>query len=167
MVTVKPGLPLGPIRQTIRLTLSMPPSADVTVVDVPVEGTVDADISLIGRNWNADQAKLTIGSVQSSQGANRQLFVMLRGVHRHDVAIKVAKLEPAWLRVTLGEPSDIKGGATGEGVTQIPLTIEIPPGVPPVNHRGSAQGKYGEILLETNHPQVKHIRMNLDFFVEQ
>ncbi len=164
-VTVKPGLPLGPIRQTIRVTIAMPASPNATV-DLPVEGEVDADISIVGPSWHADQAKLTFGAVKSSQGAKRSLFVILRGAHRHDVQIKPVTIDPEWIKVTLGEPSDIQRGSGGEGVTQIPLTIEIPPGSPAVNRLGSSQGKFGSVVLETNHPQVKLIPLNLLFVVE-
>ena len=86
------------------------------------------------------------------------MFVLLRGDRRHDVTIKTGKVDPSWLKVTLGEPTELKSG--DGGVTQIPLTIEIPPGMPPVNHLGTDQGKYAEVVLETTHPQVTEIRMN-------
>ncbi len=59
----------------------------------------------------------------------------------------------------MGEPSELSSGA----VTQIPLTIEIPPDAPPANHLGTEQGKYGEVILETTHADIKQIRMYLQF----
>jgi hypothetical protein len=166
IVKTKPGLPLGPIRQTIRLTLSMEPSGELVETQLPFEGQVEADISVVGPSWNKQYGRLAIGSVKNAQGAKRQLLLILRGEHRHDVTIKTVKIEPEWLKVTLGEPSDLRGGANGEGVTQIPLTIEIPPGVGPSNHLGTSQGDYGHIVLETTHPQVPQIPINLLFVVE-
>lgn len=160
-LTVKPGLPLGPILQTIRLQIRMSDSADTATVEVPISGTVDSDISFVGPGWNADQARLSIGTVKSAEGAKRRLLLLVRGEHRHDVTIKPVTVDPAWLVVALGEPSDLQSGA----VTQIPLTIEIPPDTPPVNHLGSDQGKYAEIILETTHPEVKQIRMNVRFVI--
>jgi hypothetical protein len=166
IVKTKPGLPLGPIRQTIRLTLGMEPSGELIETELPFEGQVEADISVVGPNWNSQYARLSIGSVKNSQGAKRQLLLILRGAHRHDVTIKPAKIDPEWVHVTLGTPTDIRGGATGDGVTQIPLTIEIPPGVGPSNHLGTSQGEYGHIVLETTDPQVPQIPINLMFVVE-
>ena len=89
----------------------------------------------------------------------------MRGNHRRDLVVKTGKVDPPWLKVTLGEPSELKGDGDG-GVMQIPLTIEIPPGMPPVNHLGTEQGKYAEVVLETTHPQISEIRMNLRFVIE-
>ena len=161
LVTLKPGLPLGPIRQTIRLTLRMAGIDDTPTVEVPVMGTIDADISIIGANYKSDAGKLTIGTVKASEGAKRDLLVLVRGEHRHDVTIKPVKIDPPWMKVTLGEPVDLPSGAA----TKIPMTIEIPRGSPPENHLGSDQGKYAEIHLETTHPQAKQIRMYVQFVV--
>jgi uncharacterized protein DUF1573 len=167
-VTVKPGLPLGPIRQTIRLELKMAGFAERPTVEVPIEGTVDSDISVVGKGWNGDLGRLAIGAVKRAEGATRHLRLIVRGPHRHGTVIKPGKIDPTWLKVTVGEPSELKQRAAGEGgVTQIPLTIEIPPGSPQTNRLGFNQGKYAEIFLETTHPQVQQIRMYLQFVVEQ
>jgi hypothetical protein len=163
LATLKPGLPLGPIRQTIRLELELTGMSEKPVVETRVEGIIDSDISIIGKGWNADAGKLSIGAIKSAAGAKRELFVLLRGPHRHGVTIKPEKIDPEWLKVTLGEPTDLKSGT----VTQIPLTIEIPAGTPPTNHLGSGQGKFAEILLETTHPDVKQIPLRVQFMVEQ
>ncbi len=159
-VTVKPGLPLGPIRQTIRLELNTPGEEPF---EIPIQATVDSDISIVGGGgWNADASKLNIGSVRSALGATRQLKILLRGPERHGVKVHPVKVDPAWLKVTTGQTSSLT-----KDVDQIPLTIEIPRGTPAVNHLGSDQGKYAEIMFETTHPQVKHMRMYLQFIVEQ
>ncbi len=159
-VTVKPGLPLGPIRQTIRLELNAPGEEPL---EIPIQAIVDSDISIVGGSgWNADASKLNIGSVRSAEGATRSLLILMRGPDRHSVKVRPLKVDPAWLKVTLGETSELN-----KDVDEIPLTIEIPPGTPAVNHLGSDQGKYAEIMFETTHPQAKHMRMYLQFIVEQ
>jgi hypothetical protein len=161
IVTLKPGLPLGPFRQTIRLTLQMGDAEDTTV-EVGIFGSIDSDISIVGPGWNDDLGKLTIDSVKRAEGATRKLLLLVRGDHRHDLTIKPVKLDPPWLKVKLGEPSPLAGGT----VVQVPLTIEIPPGTAPVNRLGSEQAKLGEIVLETSHPQAKQIRLYLKFAIE-
>jgi hypothetical protein len=164
-LTLKPGLPLGMIQQTIRLDLQLGEAKEKVSVEVPIEGIVDSDVSIVGPGWEQQLSRLSIPAVSSAKGATRKLFILLRGDRRHDVTIKTGKIDPSWLKVTLGEPTELKGG--DGGVTQVPLTIEIPPGMPPVNHLGTDQGKYAEVVLETTHPQVNEIRMNLKFVIEQ
>jgi hypothetical protein len=164
-LTLKPGLPLGRIQQTIRLELQLGEAKETVSVEVPIEGSVDSDVSIVGPGWEQQISRLSIPAVSSAKGATRKLFVLLRGGRRHEVTIKTAKVDPSWLKVSLGEPTELKGG--DGGVTQVPLTIEIPPGMPPVNHLGTEQGKYAEVVLETTHPQVSEIRMSLKFVIEQ
>jgi hypothetical protein len=165
-LTLKPGLPLGMIQQTIRLDLQLGEAKEKVSVEVPIEGIIDSDVSIVGPGWEQQLSRLSFSAVNSAKGATRKLLILLRGDRRHEVTIKTGKVDPSWLKVTLGEPSELKGSGDG-GVTQVPLTIEIPPGMPPVNHLGTDQGKYAEVVLETTHPQVSEIRMNLKFVIEQ
>jgi hypothetical protein len=167
-VTAKPGLPVGPVRQTIRIAVKTPDRANPHSMDISIEGTVDSDISLVGRGWNAVRNRLSIGEVRSEQGAKRELYLMLRGPRRNDTIIKPTVVDPSWLKVRLGEPRELTSSEDGQGgVTQIPLTIEIPPGMPAVNHLGTNQGKFAEVVLETTNPDVKQIRMDLQFIILQ
>jgi hypothetical protein len=168
LLTVKPGLPLGQILQTIRVELAFGGDHKNAVIELPIEGQVVSDISVVNRDWYAHLSQLRMGVVKSSQGAKRQLLIVVRGPHRHDVSLKPIKIEPDWVRVTVGEPVELnKKGPADNGVTQIPLTIEIPANAPPANHLGSGQGKLGEVILETNHPDVKQLPIYLHFAVEQ
>ncbi len=165
-VTVKPGLPVGAIRQTIRLSVSLPEEEDDRILDVAIEGTVDSDISLVGRGWNSLYNRLMIGEVRSNQGVKRELYVMLRGPRRTETAIKAASVNPPWLKVELGEPRQLSAGENGQGgVSQIPLTIEIPPGAPAANFLGAGDSKPAEVVLETNNPDVPQIRMEVQFLI--
>ena len=136
-------------------------SDDRPVVDVPVQGMVDSDISVVGANWNADHARLSLGIVKASEGAAHTLMLLVRGKHREDVSFRVAKVEPDWLQVKLGDRSDLNSGA----VSQTPLVIEVPKNAPLGSHRGNDQGKYAEILLDTTHPDVKQVRLYIRFSV--
>jgi hypothetical protein len=161
VLTLKPGLPLGPIRQTIRLNLRLGGSNDAPTADVMIIGTIDSNISIVGPDWNADKNRLRFGVVKSAAGATRNLRLLVRGDHRHAIKITPSKLDPEWLKVSVGEPSDLPNGT----VTMLPLTIEIPPGSLPENRRGSDQGKYAEIVLDTTDPEARQIRIYLDFVV--
>jgi Protein of unknown function (DUF1573) len=159
LVTLKPGLPLGPFQQTIRLTID--DADEQSEMDLRIEGTVVSDLSIVGPGWRRDTGILTIGSVDRAKGAVRKLSLLVRGAARHDVTIEPVELDPPWLKVTLGEPTELN-----ESVIRIPLAIEIPPGRPPAIYLGTDQGKYGEIRLGVkNHPDVKEIRMRLKFVI--
>jgi hypothetical protein len=73
---VKPGLPLGQIRQRIRIALDLPGDP---VVEVPIEGNVTGDISMVGpRNWDDERGVLSLGEVDQRTGAtSKGMFLLL------------------------------------------------------------------------------------------
>ncbi len=161
-LTIKPGLPLGPIRQTIRLELQWSGSEEKTKVEVPIEGVVVSDLSIVGPGWTDRLGRLSLGAVKSAAGTTRNLFLLVRGEHRHEVTVEPVKIDPEWLKVTLGKPTELN-----DSVVQIPLSIEIPGGRPPALYLGSEHGKYAEITLGIkNLPQINQIRMDVQFVIE-
>jgi hypothetical protein len=159
-VAVKPGLPLGPIRQRIRLETNLPRNS---VQEVPITGTVVSDVEVFSpTGWNSDLNLLSIGPVKSKLGATKKLWILVRGPHRDEVQVKSAKIEPPLLKVTIGEPA-----ASGDApVVKIPLTIEVPKGAPAVNYLGTDANRAAEIDLETTHPDAKQIKLYVRFAVE-
>ena len=159
-VAVKPGLPLGPIRQKIRLETNLERKP---ILEVPIEATIVSDIQIFSaRGWSEDLNLLTIGPVKSRAGAKRDLSLFVRGPHRGEVQVKPIKVEPELLKVTVGEPKPLADSP----VIKIPLTIEVPPGSPPVNYLGTEANKSAEVVLETTHPQAKQIKLYVRFAVE-
>ncbi len=158
-VGVKPGLPLGPIRQKIRLRLNL---AESPVVEVPIEGSVTSDLQVIGRdNWNANQGVLNFGPVNRREGAKAELFLHARGPHRHELKPKVRQVDPDWLKVTIGQAQDLAGGE----LVRVPITVEIPSGAPAGLHLGFQQGELGDVLIETGDPDAKLVRLQVRFAV--
>jgi Protein of unknown function (DUF1573) len=157
-VKVKPGLPLGAIQQKIRLRLNLP---EQPVVEVPVGGTVTSDLQILGRNWDAEKGMLYLGTVKSDEGAKADLLLHARGASRHELKPKVREASPKWLKITIGEPTDLGGGE----LVRVPITVEIPPGSPAENHMGNQQGKLGEILIDTGHPEAPSLRLQVRFAV--
>jgi hypothetical protein len=128
---------------------------------LPVEGSVGSEIAVVGHGWDPDTGILSIGEIAGGAGASRQLMLVVRGPLRREVKFKTQRIKPDVLKVLLGPPHEINNGV----VVQIPLRIEIPAGSPPANHLGSEQGKLGEILLETSHPQVPTLRILVRFAI--
>lgn len=87
--------------------------------------------------------------------------ILIHGEQRHDVQVTVGLATPDFLHVELGEPIEAGSGST----VRIPLSIIVPPGSPDVNYLG-VTGKMGEVILETNHPEARQIRMLIQLAVE-
>lgn len=157
-VSAKPGLPVGPFYQRLLLTTNLKTAPQI---EIPVQGRVVGDLTISGRNWNDEIGVLELGTIRSSEGAKAELSVVAKGPYREAVDLKVVKVTPDFLKVTVGKPRTI-----GKAVTLFPLTIEIPPGSPAANFLGSQQGKLGNIILDTGHPETPQLRMHLRMVVE-
>ena len=158
-VTVKPGLPLGVFRQTILVRTNL---QSIPTVEIPVTGTVVGDISIVGRDWDEEHGVLTLDTVNSRDGAQRQLLLVARGPLSREVRFDLERVDPDLLRVDqqkLKETSVIGSGT----VTQTPLIIRIPKGSRRANYLGA---KFGEILIKTNHPDIPLLRIRVRFAVE-
>ncbi|MCY2988748.1 MAG: DUF1573 domain-containing protein [Planctomycetota bacterium] len=160
-LTVKPGLPLGPINQTIRLTTDVP---EASKFEVSVTGSVVSDIAIVGsQNFDEERDVLRLGTIAQAEGARASLRILVKGPHRRDVRMTVKETDPAdVLAVSLGEATEINNGA----VFMYPLTVEIPKGARPVDRLGSDQFKLGKIVIETTHPTSKIIKLYVRFSVK-
>jgi hypothetical protein len=158
-VTLKPGLPQGPFRQTILVQTGLP---DSPTVEIPVKGTVTSDIMVVGPGWKDELGLLDFAIVASQEGAERRLFLIVRGPHRGEVDFELAEVSPKLLRVELGPTKEINNGL----VRQTPIWIRIPQGTRPANHLGGEQGELGTILLKTGHPKAPLLRIRVRFAVK-
>ena len=144
-VAVKPGLPIGPLRQTVRMVFRIP---EEITAEIPIEGSVAGDISFAGQKWDASRQRLILGQVSSRTGLSTKLFITARGPDRERVNPVVSEVVPQSLVVEVGEAEPIGTGA----VLRIPLTVTIPQGSPTANHLGSEQAPSGRIVLRTGLP---------------
>jgi hypothetical protein len=142
---VRPGLPIGPVRQTIKAVFRMP---DEVTAEIPVEGSVTGDLALAGTAWDSSHEALRLGTVSSRSGAKTSLFLTVKGPHREQVRPVVRQVVPESLEVVVGEGKPVGSGA----VIRIPLSITIPADSPPANHLCSPQAPAGKIVLDTGHP---------------
>lgn len=144
-VTVRPGAPLGSLRQAARLVFRIP---EEITADLPIEGTVVGDISFAGRGWDAARQRLVLGTVSSRLGMKTTLFLTARGPQRRAVKPVVREVVPKAVAVTVGKAEAVGDG----GVVRIPLDIVIPPGSPQAYHLGSEQAPAGRLVLDTGLP---------------
>jgi len=158
-VTVKPGLPVGTFKQTIRLKTNLP---GLDTFEIPISGSVVSDLVVVGGGWSEEHSLLTIGTVKSGEGASRTLMVIARGAFRDQVRLRVAEVWPDLMKVDLGPASETRG----QTLRQFPIVIRIPKGSPPADHLGSETAKCGRVLLETNHPRAPKLLIRVRFAVE-
>jgi hypothetical protein len=157
-IRVKPGLPIGPLYQSITVKTSV---EDVSEIIIQIEGHVIADISVIGRGFDPRKNLLRLPTVESQNGLEAwTLQLLIKGDHRNTTEFKIAEIEPAEaLTVELGKKTST------EKLTRIPLIVRIPPGTRPIARLGT-KGEYGKIRLTTNHPQVKELTLYVRFVVK-
>ena len=159
-VSLKPGLPLGPFQQTIRVRTK---SSDVeTELEVPIRGSIVSDFYISGFGWDPDHEVLHLGRIKGREGKKRTVYLLVRGPYRNDVRVTSASAVPDALHVTAGDP--ISSG--DEKLVRIPLHLEVPPGTPSLNFQGENLGGYGKIVLETTHPEVKQLEILVSLVVE-
>lgn len=142
---IHPGLPLGPLRQTIRVVLTVP---EETVVEIPIEGSVTGDLALAGQAWDSSHEQLRLGTVSSTKGLRTSLFLTAKGPHRSAVRPTVRETVPSVLEVAVDDGTPIGNG----NVIRFQISISIPPGSEPANNACTAQAPAGRIVLETGHP---------------
>lgn len=144
-VDLRPGLPIGGLRQTIRASFRIP---ETVVAEIPLEGSVTGDLTLAGPEWDSSNNALMLGTVSSRSGSQSNLFLTVKGPHRESVKPVVREVVPESLRVTVGEGKPVGSGA----VLRIPLSVTVPPGSASANHICSPQAPAGRIVLDTGHP---------------
>jgi len=164
-LTIKPGLPLGPLNQKIRLWLDLPGDP---IVEIPIEGHVLGDISIVGprsgpRVWDSENNLLFLGEVKSNQGASsKDLHLLVKGEHRDKIDLKVAEVQPKFLQIEFDKPQPVEGA----DVVKVPFTIKVPAGAPLGDHSATS-AKSGRIEIETGHPTTPRLRLHVSFSVEK
>jgi hypothetical protein len=159
-VTLKPGLPLGPLAEAVHIETNL---ADVPPIEVPLRGSIVSDISLAPRaDLDLDDNFLRLGPVRSTEGKTTKLFVMVRGKLAKEIKLKVGEIDPAdGLKAEIGE-----GAAISEEVYRYPLTLTVPVGAPSMNRLGGVNSPYGKVVIETSHPTAPRLILSVRFAVE-
>ncbi len=160
-LTVKPGLPLGPIHQTILLHTNLPTSP---LIEIPVDGAVTGGVSVygVGFDFNAEQSVLSIGTVKRHEGVVATMLVRMRGAEYQQAKLKVIDVSPSWLKVSLGE---VKENAESS-VANATVTVEVPENSKPTVLLGPQKSHMGSIRLQTGMPSTPELKIYLSFAIE-
>jgi hypothetical protein len=159
-LTIKPGLPLGSINQTIHITTDL---ADAPEIELNVTGSVVSDISVVGPGLDREGRKvLSLGTIDADKGLEVMIRVLVKGPHRRDVSLTIQQTDPPGVfTAMLGEPTLINDGA----VYMYPLKLIVAPGTRPIARMGPEPEKLGQVLIETTHPTTKSVPLYVRFAV--
>ena len=156
IVDLQPGLPLGQINQALKITTNLNPEAEF---EIPIYGSVVSDISLLGPGVTSDQMLASLNSFPSSRGAKSTIYLVVKGPHRENTTFKIGRIVPSdELKVSIGEPL-----RNNSQILSYPVTLEVPPGTPPVSRLSS--GSRVEVQIETTHPHVKTLSIYVKYAV--
>jgi len=155
-VGLKPGLPFGAIHQRIRLKTDLP---DTPEPEITILGNVSNGVSVLGQDWVPETQMLRLDVIKRRTGIKRTVNLLVNGPHRKDVNFQLVSTKPDFIKVTLGKPARL------EKVTQVPLTIEIPPGSPVVNCLGGQGHEVGQLLFDTGEPKIGQVTLKLKFAI--
>lgn len=162
-ITTKPDMPLGRFDQWVSLKTNLP---DREKLEIPITGRVVGSVSISGRNWNEDQGVLRLGTVKSSEGVKAKLNIIARDEVAAELAagatFEVVSCDPPELKVTVGKSERLR-----DDMVATPVTIEVPPGTPPMVRLGTSQGDDGRIVLKSTLPKALQLTINVRFTVQR
>lgn len=164
-VTLKPGLPLGPISQSLYFRSNL----DTPDLEIPIRGTVSGDISVLagGGLYDSEHRIITLGGVPRATGEEFLLHLLVKGSHADQTKLSVGEVDPADVLQVRIDPENRK--PLGKGYLY-PMTVTIPPNSPVVSRLGTSTGqgsrKYGKILINATHPVTKEILLYVKFAVD-
>lgn len=158
-VDIKPGLPLGIVRQIISLNTN---KSDIAPMDIAVDMTVVSDISVIGgHEFNDETNVLRLGPVP--RGKEYKLNLLVKGQYKDIVQFTVHEIDPPdVLQAELGEAREISKGKT----ILVPLKILVKEDSPVVQRMGSKQSPLGRIIFKTQHPEIDQFDIKVQFAVQ-
>lgn len=158
---IKPGLPVGPLEQSLKIVAS---SGEDVTLSVSVVGKVAGDLALIGGSkFSPDKSVLSLGRLNAGEESTATLHLMVKGKHRDSVKVTVGDCDPAGhLSAAIGERKSIRNGTA----YLIPIVVSVAKDTPPMNRLGGVSTSYGEIMLHTTHPVAKEVRLQVRFAVE-
>jgi len=140
-VTVAPGAPLGPFRETVKL---ISPNRGETVVEFQLTGQRFGPIEFKGRGWNPESDAVILGEFPAGKGAKAKLNLYVRDL---DGELEVQAIEQRHNSAKIQVPKT--GRVLGKS-KMYEVEIEVPPG-PSVMRRGADAEK---VRFKLNHPDA-------------
>ncbi|QDU94655.1 DUF1573 domain-containing protein [Lignipirellula cremea] len=159
-VAAKPGLPLGPIRQTIQIAANPQHS-----FQIPVTGTVISDLSWLstGMPFRRETSLLTWGTIDRKQGAEATIYLLAKGPHRNDAELTVDKVEPPGLiHVQIDPPRELENGKS----RMFPVKLSVPPGSDAIRLMGLTPEGQAKVVLHSSVPGAESIPLFINLSID-
>jgi len=149
-------LPVGDFAGAVQLKIAGPdPAEPPRTLPIAFGGRVPGTISVFGRKFERGRG-LCLGAIDSQTGVREHVLLKVRDRHRK-LAVRRVEVEPAFLNVRVGPA---RPEADELGLYRI--DVEVPQGAPAANYLGR---KKGTIRIETDHPAVPVVNLNVEFAV--
>lgn len=149
------GLPIGKFRESLTIHTDL---ADTPPMIVMFEGSRAGPIEILGTPgvaWSPQEGRLNLPRFRAQEGKKVKLLVFVKKTET-PWEITEAKVFPTFLKYELIKDDKFKGS----GRDRYDLYLEIPAGEAPVSFSGT---NIGSLILNTNHPDAKVIRLDVDF----
>jgi Protein of unknown function (DUF1573) len=141
VLNVLPGMQNGPVHGKVQLFSTA--SVEVDKLELPVNGTVVSDLSLIGvSGLDTDLNILTLGNVSPDVGLSKKVWLVVRGADHATSQVSLEQLtETASFQASLGEKR------IEENRTMYPINIVVPQGCPEASFPGTGRGMFVELVV--------------------
>lgn len=157
VLVVLPGLPLGQLSQTLRLTTTLP---DREPVEIPVAGTIVSDVTLVGGNVSADRLLVNMGTLEHGAEHKKTVYLVVKGPFRDETGLRIESVDPAQeFEAAIGEPI-----GDNPKVVRYPLTLVIPASALPVARNSDETS--AQVKLAITHPQVKEMTIRVRYVLK-
>ena len=153
-LTIPGNLPAGKFIGEVRLTVTVPGEQDENELKIPLHGSVEPRMSLVGGQIDRFGC-VDLGSLREGQSRRVRLLVKVRDSDPDLSGAKVV-VHPDFLSATLSKraESQVKG--------LYDLEIEIPADAPPGQYRGNPRG---EVRIDTGHPRLGSVKLGVTFAI--
>jgi hypothetical protein len=153
-LTVKPGLPLGPLMQMLRVTTNL---KDRDPLEIPIFGTIVSDVTLVGSGVNTEKLLVNFGNLEQGKMHTKTVFLVVKGPYRDQTELRIENVQPQdELQATLGEPL-----RDNPKIVRYPLVLEISESALPVVR--NSEETLAQVKLGITHPQVKEMTVRVRY----
>ncbi len=158
-LVLKPGLPLGSFSQQLKFRTNYPEAPEI---ELPIRGTVAAEISVVSRGWDESRSLLRLGTFRNDAGFEHRFLIRVSRTLADRVSFSVAEIFPKFVEVHLEPPKPL-GDAPA---LLIPVVVRFPRGCPVGNYLGLEGAPNAYILFRTGVAEAPELKINLSFLVE-
>ena len=154
-VVFQHGFPIGKFRESVTLHTNFPDTPPVAIV---FEGTRSGPVEILGTpgsGWLPEQSLIRMGRFRANESKKIRLMVFVKKFEM-PLEITNAEFSPPFLKYQLIKDENFKQMARD----RYDLLIEVPAGQAPISLAGES---IGSIVLHTNHPDAKLIKLGIEF----